>query len=80
MKFIRTQRYKRREGKRMSEEEVQAMESELITNPLRGIVLRQTGGFRKARFAVRGRGKSGGVRVVYYYMTKNKQIILWSRV
>lgn len=26
-----------------------------------------TGGVRKLRYAVRGRGKSGGVRVIYYY-------------
>jgi hypothetical protein len=32
-----------------------------------GVVMKETGGIRKMRFAIGGRGKSGGVRVVFYY-------------
>jgi len=30
-------------------------------------VIADTGGFRKARWARRGKGKSGGYRVIYFY-------------
>lgn len=29
-----------------------------------------TGGFRKARWAGRGKGKSGGFRVIYFFLAK----------
>ena len=45
--------------------------SELIfflgTNPEAGDIVPETGGIRKVRWALKGRGKSGGVRVIYYF-------------
>ncbi len=34
-----------------------------------------TGGVRKLRYAVQGRGKSGGVRVIYYFFDKVNPIL-----
>jgi hypothetical protein len=39
----------------------------LAGNPLAGDEIVGTGGVRKVRFAARGKGKSGGVRVIYYF-------------
>ena len=39
----------------------------LATNPEAGDVMPETGGVRKIRWGVEGRGKSGGVRIVYYF-------------
>ena len=36
-------------------------------DPECGVLIEGGGGVRKVRFAVGGRGKSGGVRVVYYF-------------
>ena len=45
--------------------------SELIVylglNPEAGAVIPETGGVRKVRWAAQGKGKSGGVRVIYYF-------------
>ena len=41
-----------------------------------GDLLVGTGGIRKVRFARGGRGKSGGVRVIYYFYTAEKPIYL----
>ena len=41
------------------------LQDELLRNPLTGSVIQGTGGFRKMRFALEGRGKSGGIRVIY---------------
>ena len=38
----------------------------LALKPEAGALIRGSGGLRKIRWAVRGRGKSGGIRVIYY--------------
>ena len=39
----------------------------LAANPTEGDEIPGLGGIRKVRFAAKGEGKSGGVRVIYYY-------------
>jgi hypothetical protein len=39
----------------------------LAQNPSVGDLIRGTGGLRKVRWAVEGRGKRGGARVIYFY-------------
>ena len=45
--------------------------SELVvflgTNPAAGDIIPETGGVRKLRWAAQGRGKRGGVRLIYYF-------------
>ena len=43
------------------------MELNIAAQPLSFPVMPQTGGCRKARWARGNRGKSGGIRVVFYY-------------
>jgi hypothetical protein len=50
---------------RLSDEHLRLLQGELLRNPVCGDVMRETGGFRKMRFALPGSGKSGGVRVIY---------------
>ena len=51
----------------MTEDERDAVVTLLATNPTAGVVIVGTGGVRKLRFAIGGRGKSGGVRIIYYF-------------
>jgi hypothetical protein len=39
----------------------------IAMNPDAGVIMPETGGVRKLRWGVKGRGKSGGVRVIYYF-------------
>jgi hypothetical protein len=39
-------------------------------------VIPASGGFRKARWARRGRGKSGAVRVIYFFVAEPGQIFM----
>src|ERR1017187_7193203 len=48
----------------------------LAVNPEVGVVVPDTGGVRKLRWALPGRGKSGGARVIYYY--HNESIPLYA--
>ena len=48
----------------------------IAENPLRGDVIKGTGGVRKIRFAGRGKGKSGGYRVVSYFAADDVPVLL----
>jgi len=48
----------------------------LAADPERGALLEGGGGIRKVRFAVGGRGKSGGVRIIYYFHDEHRPIFL----
>jgi hypothetical protein len=48
----------------------------LAANPELGKVIRGSGGLRKVRWALAGRGKSGGVRVIYYWWVADNLITL----
>jgi hypothetical protein len=48
----------------------------LASDPTCGVVLRDTGGVRKVRFARAGGGKSGGVRIVYYFYNENMPVYI----
>ena len=53
--------------KHLPEEERQAVIDYLAEHPKSGDIMRGTGGVRKLRWGKGGRGKSGGVRVIYYF-------------
>jgi hypothetical protein len=51
----------------MGPEEQVAAASMVAADPESGAIIKGTGGVRKARLAGRGKGKSGGYRVVWYF-------------
>lgn len=61
-----TTEYLRRAEKLLSEEERRDVISYLALHPRAGDLMEGTGGVRKLRWARAGRGKSGGVRIIYY--------------
>jgi len=54
----------------LNEEERMAMEFYIARAPQDHPVIPGAGGFRKARWARRGRGKSGGLRVIYFFLSE----------
>lgn len=52
------------------------MEECIAVEPERNPLIPCTGGFRKARWRRLGGGKSGGVRVIYYFMVRPDLIFL----
>ena len=51
----------------LDEEERAALVEYLAYNPMAGDVIKGTGGVRKLRWRLGGRGKRGGARVIYFY-------------
>ena len=59
--------YVRRATKLLSESERSELIDHVAANPRAGDLVHGTGGVRKLRWARGGRGKSGGLRVIYYF-------------
>ncbi len=76
MEFIETPIFTRMVTDLLSEDEYRELQSVLVEFPERGDLIRGGGGIRKLRHAAQGRGKSGGVRVIYYWAKDADQIYL----
>ena len=50
----------------LSDEEYAAIQAQLVKDPDAGVIIRDTEGVRKFRVAARGRGESGGYRLICY--------------
>lgn len=50
--------------------------TEVARNPEAGVLIRGSGGVRKLRHGRQGKGKSGGVRVVYFYQDGRMPLFL----
>ena len=48
----------------------------LAAHPASGDIMQGTGGIRKLRWSAHGKGKSGGVRIVYYFHNKSMPLFL----
>lgn len=62
----------------LGEDESKALINYLAANPRAGVLMQGTGGIRKLRWARGGRGKSAGVRIVYYYHSDRIPLFLLS--
>jgi len=62
----------------LDEEERMAMEFYIACAPEDHPVIPGAGGFRKARWARRGKGKSGGLRVVYFFLAEPERVFMAS--
>lgn len=76
MVIIETRIFTRRIKELMDDDEYRALQETLVNRPDMGDIVQGTGGLRKIRWTQEGRGKSGGVRVIYYWMTENEQLYM----
>jgi len=60
----------------MADDDYRRLQNPLASNPDRGDVMPGSGGFRKLRWGDprRGKGRRGGLRVIYYYFSAEQQI------
>lgn len=76
MEFIETPTFTRLVTELLSDDEYRALQNVLVEDPERGDLIRGGGGIRKLRHALPGRGKSGGVRAIYYWVRPDHQIYM----
>lgn len=78
MKFIETSVFTKKLKNLLFDESYRILQNELIKDPGKGRVIRGSGGLRKIRWILAGKGKSGGVRIIYYWLKANDIIIMLS--
>jgi len=67
MRFLETLVFTRTIVAQIEDEAYRSMQLALILQPQLGVLIRGSGGLRKLRWSSKGRGKRGGIRVIYYW-------------
>jgi hypothetical protein len=78
--FVELPAFARYRADYLDDEAFRRLQNELMKNPAAGDVIEGTGGLRKLRFADRrrGKGKRGGLRVIYYWWDAGTQFWLYT--
>lgn len=76
MEFIEATAFTKHVYEYLSEDEYLGLQRFLLRYPESGKVVPGSGGIRKVRWAMSGKGKSGGVRVIYYFKKQDDEIWL----
>src|SRR5213594_2601545 len=67
MRFVETPLFTEDVVDLMPDDDYRTLQLALLLRPEAGNLIPRSGGLRKVRWSVPGRGKRGGVRVVYYW-------------
>ena len=76
MVFVEFPNFTKQVKELLDDEDYRRLQAALIANPELGDLIRGTGGLRKARWSAKGRGKRGGVRVIYYWIMRRYQVLM----
>lgn len=76
MELIETAVFTKQVRTELTDEEYRALQLALIARPDAGDLIPRSGGLRKLRWRLPGRGKRGGARVIYFLRTTRGQIFL----
>ncbi|ATL99311.1 toxin RelE [Aeromonas salmonicida subsp. salmonicida] len=69
IEFIETSIFTKQIKALATDDELRALQTELIAQPEKGDLIQGTGGLRKIRMATGQQGKSGSARVIYFLAT-----------
>lgn len=73
--FVETRLFSKLVGKYLADDAYASLQQSLIADPEAGALIAGSGGVRKLRWPVSGKGKRGGVRVIYY--AKVRDGVIW---
>ena len=73
--FIETKLFTRLVQDYLADDSYRQLQSSLASDPEAGPLIPGSGGLRKFRWGISGRGKRGGLRIIYY--VKRKQDEIW---
>ena len=78
--FIELPAFARFREEYLDDEGFRGLQTAMISNPEAGAVIEGTGGLRKLRYGDprRGKGKRGGLRVIYYWWNGEQQFWLFT--
>ena len=78
--FVELPAFERNRSDYLTDEAYRGLQNEMLKDPEAGDVITGTGGLRKLRYgdATRGKGKRGGLRIIYYWWDLKKQFWLFT--
>ncbi|MBI3402300.1 MAG: transcriptional regulator [Acidobacteria bacterium] len=72
--FIETRLFTALLPRYLTDDDYAVLQGTLALNPEAGDLIRGSGGVRKLRWGLEGRGKRGGARIIYYVRSQQSQI------
>ena len=76
MVIIETSFFTRQIQRLLTDEEYRQLQADLVNHPDTGEIIPGSGGLRKIRWAIQGRGKRGGIRVIYYRVVLQDRLLM----
>ena len=76
MKFIETPIFTKEVQTLLEDDEYKSLQIALLLRPEQGSIIPGSGGLRKIRWANKGKGKRGGLRVIYYWDPKTESFYM----
>ncbi len=75
--FVESKLFEKLRPSYLSDDEFGELQWLLLTHPTVGSVIQDSGGLRKVRFGMKGKGKRSGARIIYYFLdTKSRFYLL----
>jgi hypothetical protein len=74
--FIETPIFSKQVIEALTDEHYGLLHASLVTKPDAGDLIKGSDGLRKLRWALPGCGKSGGIRVIYFWRVSESQILM----
>jgi hypothetical protein len=72
--FVETKLFTRLVQEYLADDEYLKLQQALLSDPEAGAIIPGSGGVRKLRWGLSGRGKRGGIRVIYFLRTRHDPV------
>jgi mRNA-degrading endonuclease RelE of RelBE toxin-antitoxin system len=76
MRFVETPIFTREMNRFLPDDEYRSLQLALLFRPEQGTLIPGTGGLRKLRWRLGGKGKRSGIRIIYYWDKKQETIYM----
>ena len=76
MEIIETPVFTRRVLDILSDDEYRDLQSFIAANPAAGNLIPGSNGLRKLRWSIKGKGKRGGSRIIYYWVKPKYTVLM----